>query len=115
MALGDMTEARNLLPAGRPASLSASSMATSCASVPVVGVGKLVVVPWQAWPRLTATSRLELLLAVLVTGLGGRTLRTLGRRHAGRDHHAVQGGNGLRGRPEVEARPMAFGNHQRRQ
>src|SRR5262249_6112970 len=102
-------------PPGGPARSPPSSTATSFARVPVGGRGKMGVRLWEAWPRLAATSRLELLLAVLVTGLGGRTLRTLGRRHAGLEHHAMQGGNGLRGRSEVEARTMALGNHQRRQ
>ena len=31
---------------------TASSIAASCAGVPVVVVGKIVVVPWRAWARL---------------------------------------------------------------
>src|SRR5262245_7215452 len=57
---------------------------------------------------------LALLLAVIVSGPGSRQ-RTLGRCHAGREHHAMQSGDGYRGRPEVEARSMALGNHQGRQ
>src|SRR5262245_43944024 len=41
---------------------------------------------------VSATLRLGLLLAVIVPGLGWRR-RDLGRRHAGREHHALQSGD----------------------